>query len=710
MTAASRPAARREAEGAEPAPVEIDRNVPTAKPARSSDELGGALPRGGDFASAEEVEGWVLVLRPGAVMVPGGRDAMIAAARQEPALAAIAGVWVPLRPDGSMDREIVRERALRHSARMRRFDYPSYFAACGCRDVGSVLLRRPPVREAVRRASGADDFELALAALDPATVRVLEDPTCAGLAAHGDAPAGARARARNVRVALVRVRNELRRRRRPPATSLRLAFSAVTIALGVEGSRQRLREMREHASERFAWRTIIPLAERAYGVALRRFGRWPIGLEATWIGRFLPSRAVTTLGSRRIAYYLWRYPVLSETFVQREILGLREAGIAVTVVADAPGAGSSHHEDLRSLVATTCYVHPIARADLMRAAAWWLFRRPLRTLNLLAYTAFRPYVEPKSAAQDMRVFLKALYVASMLRSHGIDHVHAPWGDVNAFVAMVAARLVGADFSLQFRAHDLHRRTAAFLIGEKVRNARFVVTNTDFNLRRLHELARPDDHAKIRRIYNGLPLDRLVASAPQRHARSGRLRLLTVARLIEPKGLPYLFEACRTLADRGHDFHCTVIGGPELPLYVNDLVEIRRAHRRLRLEDVVSLEGAQPFSRVVEAYGDADIFVLPCVVGGDASHDITPNALLEAMAMGIPVVATTITAIPELVESGRSGILVPPNDAAALAGAIECLMLDRGLRERMGAEGREHVQERFNVDRNIHDYVELFRRA
>jgi glycosyltransferase involved in cell wall biosynthesis len=287
------------------------------------------------------------------------------------------------------------------------------------------------------------------------------------------------------------------------------------------------------------------------------------------------------------------------------------------------------------------------------------------------------------------------------------HLHAPWGETNAFIGMIAARLAGAGFSLQFRAQDLHRRTLAFLVSEKVRNARFVITNTRYNLEHLRALVRPEDRAKIRQIYNGLELERLTSDPRPRERGDRPVRILSVARLIEQKGLPYLFEACRLLLDRGRDLRCSVVGGPELPLYVNDLIAIRRRRRALGLEEVVELAGAQPFARVIDAYRSADIFVLPCVLGGDASTDIIPNVILEAMAMGLPVVTTSTTAVPELIEDGETGLLVPPNDAVALADAIERLITDSELHTRLAAGARVRVEERFDISKNVAAYAELF---
>jgi glycosyltransferase involved in cell wall biosynthesis len=448
-----------------------------------------------------------------------------------------------------------------------------------------------------------------------------------------------------------------------------------------------------------AWRTVVPLGERVYDLLLTRYEDWPISP--------LPEPAANSGVARHVAYYIWRFPVLSETFIRRELGALEEAGVDVTILADAPGAGAPSDPELRPFVRRTRYVLPVAPRRILLDLITSVATRPLRTANMFAYTLLRPYNVPKSFSQDVRVFVKAVRVASMLRALNITHLHVPWGDTNAFIGMVAARLARASFSVQFRAQDLHRRTLAFLVAEKVHNARFVITNTQFNLEHLRSLSRAGDHSRIHQIYNGLALERLEPSRLPRTPEAGVARILSVARLIEPKGLPYLFEACRVLVDRGRDLRCTVVGGPELPLYVNDLIAIRRARQRLDLEDIVELTGAQPFERVIEAYRSSDIFVLPCVVGADASNDIIPNAILEAMAMGVPVVATRITAIPELVEDGVSGLLVAPNDTAALTEAIDRLVCDPELRARLAANARARVLERFDVNKNVRAYAALF---
>jgi glycosyltransferase involved in cell wall biosynthesis len=137
------------------------------------------------------------------------------------------------------------------------------------------------------------------------------------------------------------------------------------------------------------------------------------------------------------------------------------------------------------------------------------------------------------------------------------------------------------------------------------------------------------------------------------------------------------------------------------------VELRKLHTALGLESTVTFRGAQPLAAVLAAYRRSDVFVLPCVRARSGSHDITPNALIEAMAMKLAVVSTTSGAIPEIVEDGVDGVLVEPNDERALAGAIRGLLDDPERRRALGEAARRKVVERFDIARNVRDRLALF---
>ena len=135
--------------------------------------------------------------------------------------------------------------------------------------------------------------------------------------------------------------------------------------------------------------------------------------------------------------------------------------------------------------------------------------------------------------------------------------------------------------------------------------------------------------------------------------------------------------------------------------------MKKLHRKLRLVDSVEFLGPQPFKNVMEKYAAADIFVLPCVIARDGSRDITPNSLIEAMAMELPVLSTEVTGVPEIVENGVSGLLIQPNNVTALAEGLEKLMQDPKLRKKLGQAARKRVEERFNIKRNVVKRLKLF---
>ena len=153
--------------------------------------------------------------------------------------------------------------------------------------------------------------------------------------------------------------------------------------------------------------------------------------------------------------------------------------------------------------------------------------------------------------------------------------------------------------------------------------------------------------------------------------------------------------------------CEIVGAPEEPLYTAYLRDLRETHDLLGLAEHVRFAGALPFSAVRERYARADIFVLPCVVARDGRRDVTPNALIEAMATGLPVISTPVAGVPEIVEDGVSGVLVPPGDAAALAGGIERLAADPAARAALGAAARRRIEDRFDARRNVRSYLRLF---
>jgi glycosyltransferase involved in cell wall biosynthesis len=295
-------------------------------------------------------------------------------------------------------------------------------------------------------------------------------------------------------------------------------------------------------------------------------------------------------------------------------------------------------------------------------------------------------------------FYLGVWAAELLRGEGISQIHAHFANRATVVAMVASRLLGVPYSLTAHAYDIY--VSPVMLPEKMAGAQFVATCTDYNRVHLERIDGGRFSGMIHLIYHGLDLSKF---EPDRRLPSDGRRplLLSVGQLKEKKGFPYLLRACRMLRDQGYDFACEIIGeGPqrrELEAMVTDL----------GLDDTVVLRGAVSHQEVLERYARAALFALACVPAEDGDRDGIPNVLLEAMAMRVPVVSSRFSGIPEAVEDGCTGLLVPPRDTEALAGALIRLLDDRDLRERMGRAGRERVEEHFDIRDNIGRLVDLF---
>jgi glycosyltransferase involved in cell wall biosynthesis len=465
--------------------------------------------------------------------------------------------------------------------------------------------------------------------------------------------------------------------------------------------------------------------EPLHGLAADRFARWPLD----W-GR----RPVPAVGSSRIAYHLWHFPVLSQTFVRREVAALRQAGVEVVIAADGAEDEALLGDEGRRLVAGTRYTFAVPDRAVDAFRRRLARRRPFVLANAFAFVVSRRWSPRKSLDADLRVFRDALRLAALLEPERPDRLHAPWADRCAFVALVASRLLGVPFSVQARAHELHDPDYRHPLPDVFRHADVIVTNTAYNVPFIEgHLGRSGAGAgggSARRggpalhvIHNGLDLERFVPGAAGPSGFRGAAgegiaeedaarpaRLLCVARLIEQKGLLELLRACGELRDRGIDAACEVIGGPEHPLYTNYLLALRREHRRLGLGERVRFLGARPFDAILAAYAAADVFVLPCVVAADGRRDVTPNAVLEAMAMALPVVSTPVGGVPELLEDGVSGVLVPPGDPSALAAALAELIADPARRRRIGEAARRRIEERFDARRTAGRFRDVFAAA
>jgi glycosyltransferase involved in cell wall biosynthesis len=401
-----------------------------------------------------------------------------------------------------------------------------------------------------------------------------------------------------------------------------------------------------------------------------------------------------------IAYISHYFPALTQTFVYREVLAMEEAGWRVIPFGiRRPTKGISG--DARELASRTRYVAPPRPVQAVAANLRCFLRRPMRYLGVLLHLLSRPGESLAARVHGLTHFFGAMSIVPDLERAGVKHFHAHFGQNPATIAMAAAEYLGVPFSMTIHARDLFVNT--YLLRAKLARARFVVTISEYNARLLRQLAGDARQAaKIHVLHCGVDIRRFeprpndAPSAPE----PAPPVFFAVGRLVEKKGYRYLIEAARLLKDRGVPFSVRVIGGGP------DQQELGRQIAALDVADRVRLEGPMPQEQLLPLLRGADAFVLPCVLAQDGDRDGIPVSLMEAMAYGIPCVSTELSGIPELIESGKEGLLVPEKDAPALAGALERLARDAALRAAMGRAARAKVEAQFTMQGLVRGLEEL----
>jgi glycosyltransferase involved in cell wall biosynthesis len=375
----------------------------------------------------------------------------------------------------------------------------------------------------------------------------------------------------------------------------------------------------------------------------------------------------------RVLYVLKRFPRLSETFILREILSLEAAGLRIMVDSLHAAEDGPRHPELAELRAEVRYLprHPHLRT--LQVAAAHLF--------LLVRT---PIVWTRLARRSRREgrwgrFLHAGLVAARARRASADVIHAHFATVAAEVARDASALAGVPFTVTCHAKDIFHRDNVPLVAERVHGASALVTVSGYNV------------AYLRVQVPGVPVH-LVANPVPAVPPAGWTPegpFLCVARLVPKKGIDVLIDAMALLLARRPGVRLTIVG--DGPLRQGAML---RAHER-GIADRVEWLGSLPSDEVRAAIAGARASVLACRIDADGDRDGMPTVLVESMLAGVPVISTDVAGIGELVRNGQTGFLVPPDDPAALAAAMERLADEPRTADRLSRSGREFVLEVFD---------------
>jgi glycosyltransferase involved in cell wall biosynthesis len=395
----------------------------------------------------------------------------------------------------------------------------------------------------------------------------------------------------------------------------------------------------------------------------------------------------------RLAYLYSRYPVLSQTFCDTEMLALERLGFSLVVGSIHPPLTSIRHPHAGRLQAPIHYAPP---SPILR-----LWEEKIREENRWPEALIAAHEQKYgSGVKAVTRARNATYFAELFARNKIDHFHVHFANRAAHTALFLKAMTNIPFSITAHGQDFMADLGNDdLLREICDAAEFVAVETEYS-RNLMAQRCPGSAGKIHRVYNGMDLTNFLQPAPTVPT-TGPVEILSVGRLVAFKGFEYLIEACEQLRQRNVPFRCEIVGDGHLHESLQQRID------DLRLGNLVTLTGALPQDRVIEKLQRCDVFALASTVDDAGASDVFPTAILEAMASARPVVSTTVAGIPEAVVNKETGLLVPADESGLFADALEILCRDGQLRARYGSAGRARIEGNFQVETTVRPLVELF---
>jgi len=429
-----------------------------------------------------------------------------------------------------------------------------------------------------------------------------------------------------------------------------------------------------------------------------------------------------------VAYVLERFPSLTETFVAEEIRNLQSLGVTVRLFSLLSPRTRLVHPVSAALVPQVHYAPEIYAPSLWWAQLHFLFSMPGKYLRALWDLLSQPAPVANFVLKRVVMFLKGVWVARRLEGSSAQLVHTHFAWLSAAACMVIGRLLDLPFTVTAHAFDIYSPKSD-LLPLTTRMADRVVTISDYNREAVLARSVGLHPQRVQVIRCGIDVDHFQSRTPKRGSRStlpqahpgktagcsseeavartqtrsaGKVfRITSVGSLIEKKGHEYLVRACSEAKAQGLDLECIIVGEGELRPRLQALIQ------ELNLDGRVILAGGQAQTWVRDRLDQSDIFVLACVVDETGERDGIPVAMMEALAMEVPVISTLVGGIPELIRHEETGLLVPQRDPLALAEAIGRLARDEPLRWKLAKNGRALVDREYDIRKNAGRVAELF---
>lgn len=400
----------------------------------------------------------------------------------------------------------------------------------------------------------------------------------------------------------------------------------------------------------------------------------------------------------KIAYLTTCFGTQSHTFIRREIRALRGLGLDLTLYGIRKDSNNLA-SDAADLVAQTCYLYPLSWAYTLKCNAKSLRRSPVHYLRGLFSAFGSPEFGIKRRAKMVYHYVIAAGVGEQALADRVTHIHAHFMNVSASIAMYAAHHAQLPFSVTAHSAGEFRTPHTLGVHQKLKQAQFLLMISNYNIEYFDAIEPCRQKSHIVRC--GMDLQDFtyrLASAYQVHSPA---RLLAVGRFVEKKGFHYLIEAAHILKNRGISFNLALIGDGQFASQLKSLAE------QLDLNQLVTFLGQKGTDFVRQEMGEADLVIVPSVTSASGEMEGLPVVIMEAMASGVPVIASAHSGIPEIVRSGETGQLTAEKDPQSIASAITDFLQNPCPQQI--ANARRLIEDTFNIDVVAEQRLDLFKR-
>lgn len=387
----------------------------------------------------------------------------------------------------------------------------------------------------------------------------------------------------------------------------------------------------------------------------------------------------------KIAYLVTLFPCWSETFILREIRELEKQGSEVKIFSFKPASEALIHTDAEAYLSRVHYPY---LGGFLNGLIRMVFTQPLMTLKIIFKILTSMWTHPSMLLKTLALLPMAVGFITDIKREGITHLHAHWATYPSTAAWIIHQFTGIPYSFTAHAHDIWLEKP--LLVEKIKAAKFVVTISEYNKRYLNAFSGTElDNIEV--IHCGIDVNEFIFREPTINPLP---RLLAVGRLDEIKGFSYLIEACGILRREGIKFRCQIVGEGPLRQRLEEQIKI------LNLEGVVSLSGAMPQDELRKIINKSTVFIAPSVQKENGDQDGIPVVLMEAMALGVPVISTFVSGIPELIRNSDNGLVVEARDTSQLVEAIKKVIFSEHVQKQYAFSGRSTIEKEFNIKKTV----------